>query len=106
VQKMVDSEKSGVIFSKDPMNLEENVVIEAVFGLGEGIVSGRINPDHYVVKGSKAEELEIESIKTSDKKIAIVRSSSGDNKTVKLTSEKTNEQVLTKGSSDRRVHSK
>jgi len=40
VQKMVNSEKSGVIFSKDPSYEKDDIIIEAVFGLGEGIVSG------------------------------------------------------------------
>lgn len=35
IQKMVDSDKSGVIFSKDPSQNKEDVIIEAVFGLGE-----------------------------------------------------------------------
>ena len=96
IQKMVDSEKSGVVFSKNPMNFKEDVVLEAVFGLGEGIVSGKILPDHYIISGN-AENFKIEDIKVANKKIAIVRSSSGDNKKVKLTDEKSNEQVLTKG---------
>ena len=45
VQKMVDSDKSGVIFSKNPTRKENNIVMEAVWGLGEGIVSGKITPD-------------------------------------------------------------
>ncbi|MEK6820678.1 MAG: PEP/pyruvate-binding domain-containing protein, partial [Nanoarchaeota archaeon] len=49
VQIMIASDKSGVIFSRDPVNKEENVVIEAVFGLGEGIVSGKIKPDYYLI---------------------------------------------------------
>lgn len=50
VQKMVTSEKSGVIFTVDPvMRNPYNMVIEAVWGLGEGIVSGAITPDHYRV---------------------------------------------------------
>jgi len=96
VQKMVDSEKSGVVFSKNPMNLKEDIILEAVFGLGEGIVSGKILPDHYIISGD-AKNFKIEDIKVANKKIAIVRSSSGDNKIVKLTPEKSNEQVLSKG---------
>src|SRR3989344_918225 len=49
VQKMINSEKSGVIFSDNPTTKEDDVVIEAVWGLGEGIVSGQIKPDHYVI---------------------------------------------------------
>jgi pyruvate,water dikinase len=49
IQKMVDSDKSGVIFSRDPTNNTEEIILEAVFGLGEGIVSGSITPDKYVI---------------------------------------------------------
>ena len=45
VQKMVNSDKSGVIFSVNPITHEDNILIEAVFGQGEGIVSGKIKPD-------------------------------------------------------------
>jgi len=50
VQKMVNSEKAGVMFTSNPLtNNREELVIEAVFGLGEGIVLGMIEPDHFVV---------------------------------------------------------
>jgi phosphoenolpyruvate synthase/pyruvate phosphate dikinase len=50
VQEMVLAEKSGVLFTMDPIRKRrDHMVIEAVFGLGEGVVSGMITPDHYVV---------------------------------------------------------
>ncbi|MBU4458809.1 hypothetical protein KKF60_02855, partial [Patescibacteria group bacterium] len=51
VQKMVDSEISGVAFSVHPVTQDENqLIIEASFGLGEAIVSGQVTPDSYVVE--------------------------------------------------------
>jgi pyruvate,water dikinase len=91
VQKMINSEKSGVMFSRDPVHKSDNVVVEAVYGLGEGIVSGKIKPDHYVV----SRDLEIKEIKTAEKKIALTRSSQGQNQTIKLTEERSKSQVLT-----------
>ncbi len=88
IQKMINSDKSGVIFSQNPID-NNNVVIEAVFGLGEGIVSGQINPDHYEVSGKKIVESRIEK-----KKIAITRNSSGQTVTVNLRDEKAKSQVL------------
>jgi len=90
IQIMINSDKSGVIFSRDPVTKDKNVIIEAVFGLGEGIVSGKIKPDYYVV----SIDLEILKKKVANKKIAIVRTSSGEEKEVKLTEEKSREQVL------------
>ncbi len=50
VQEMVLAEKSGVLFTMDPIRKRrDHMVIEAVFGLGEGVVSGMITPDQYVV---------------------------------------------------------
>lgn len=63
VQKMVNSDKSGVIFTKNPVSGADEIIVEAVFGLGEGIVSGKIKPDHYVV----SPELEIISRKIVSK---------------------------------------
>jgi len=51
VQKMVNSEKSGIAFSVHPITEDRNqIIIEAGFGLGEAIVSGQITPDSYVVE--------------------------------------------------------
>lgn len=50
VQQMLDPEKSGVLFTMDPVQRRrDRMVVEAVFGLGEQVVSGAVTPDHYVV---------------------------------------------------------
>ncbi|MFH0829843.1 MAG: phosphoenolpyruvate synthase [Candidatus Aenigmatarchaeota archaeon] len=53
VQRMVQSEKSGVTFTVDPANPTHeganHIVTEAVWGLGETIVQGLTDPDKYVV---------------------------------------------------------
>lgn len=50
VQQMVDSERSGVMFTADPATGDRDVVvIEAAFGLGEVVVSGQVEPDTYRV---------------------------------------------------------
>jgi len=50
VQRMVNASKSGIMFSANPVtnNLNE-IIIEAVYGLGETIVSGSVNPNTYIV---------------------------------------------------------
>ncbi len=53
VQTMVDAEKSGVLFTVDPVaRRRDRVLIEAVYGLGEQVVSGEITPDHYIADRS------------------------------------------------------
>jgi pyruvate,water dikinase len=50
VQEMVNVEKSGVAFSIDPSTgNEDTIVIEAAYGLGEVVVGGQVEPDHYAV---------------------------------------------------------
>ena len=51
VQKMVQSEISGIAFSVHPVTEDYNqLIIEAGFGLGEAIVSGQVTPDSYVIE--------------------------------------------------------
>lgn len=51
VQKMVNSQISGIAFSVHPVTQDRNqLIIEAGLGLGEAIVSGQITPDSYVVE--------------------------------------------------------
>ena len=50
VQRMVQSERSGVMFTLHPVtNDKTKIVIEAIYGLGEAAVSGAVTPDMYVV---------------------------------------------------------
>ena len=50
VQRMVQSDTAGVMFTVEPLTNERNkITIEAVYGLGEAIVSGEVTPDHYLV---------------------------------------------------------
>jgi len=50
IQKMVQSETSGVIFTIDPVkNDKTKIIIEAIYGLGELLVLGAETPDHYQV---------------------------------------------------------
>ena len=49
VQRMVDSEKSGIMFTTDPVSGDDSIIIEATWGLGEYIVLGEVSPDHYII---------------------------------------------------------
>ncbi|MDX1611066.1 MAG: PEP/pyruvate-binding domain-containing protein, partial [Candidatus Thermoplasmatota archaeon] len=49
VQRMVASETSGVMFTAHPTTGQEQAIIEAAWGLGEGVVSGQVTPDNYVI---------------------------------------------------------
>ncbi|TSC63638.1 MAG: pyruvate, water dikinase, partial [Microgenomates group bacterium Gr01-1014_93] len=59
VQKMVNSEVSGVMFTANPITKNrDEIMIEAGFGLGEMIVQGMITPDNFLVS---KDNLEIKS---------------------------------------------
>ncbi len=71
VQKMVQSQASGVMFTLEPVTSDSNkIVIEAVFGLGEAIVSGEITPDLYVVD---KDSLEIITKKTVNQESQLIK---------------------------------
>ena len=51
VQRQIDPVASGVLFTTNPMNGSwRELVVEATWGLGEGLVSGHINPHWYLVR--------------------------------------------------------
>jgi len=66
VQRMVNAEKAGVIFTSHPTTGEDEVIIEAGWGLGEGVVSGSVSPDHYIVdkKDFKVKKSDISTKRT------------------------------------------
>ncbi len=50
VQRQLQPEKAGVMFTVDPVRQRrDQMIVEAVWGLGEALVSGQVTPDHYVV---------------------------------------------------------
>jgi pyruvate, water dikinase len=51
VQRMVQADIAGVLFTCDPVRKRrDRMVVEVVIGLGEAAVSGAVTPDHYVIK--------------------------------------------------------
>jgi len=51
VQKMIQSDVSGIMFTVNPITNDKNqIVVEAIWGLGEKIVQGAYTPDHYLVQ--------------------------------------------------------
>jgi pyruvate,water dikinase len=50
VQRMVDADRSGVVFTADPATSDaRRIVIEGAWGLGEVVVLGQVTPDRWVV---------------------------------------------------------
>ena len=55
IQRMVDSDRSGVLFTRDPSAPldRDAMVVEAVYGQGEGLVGGELESDHFRIHRSK-----------------------------------------------------
>lgn len=67
VQVMIDAEVSGVAFSINPITgNRKQTVVNAVYGVGEGLVSGQLNADSYVIEN---ENIEIDIASKSSKLI-------------------------------------
>ncbi|HEY6685301.1 MAG TPA: phosphoenolpyruvate synthase [Propionibacteriaceae bacterium] len=75
IQKMIFSEVSGVMFTADPTTgARDRMIIESVFGQGEAIVSGRVEPDTYVLDKAGPRLL---SVRQGKQKFKIVRGPEG-----------------------------
>ncbi|MFH0970733.1 MAG: PEP/pyruvate-binding domain-containing protein [Candidatus Diapherotrites archaeon] len=92
VQKMVESEVSGIAFSVHPVTQDYNqLIIEAGYGLGEAIVSGQITPDSYVLEKKPFGFL---NKNVSEQKRGIFRLENGGNEWKEIDSEKGSLQKL------------
>ena len=75
VQKMINSEISGIMFTVDPNSELPHIIIEAGYGLGEALVGGKVTPDTYVLDKFHDKILSKRIAKQSWK---LVRGKSGD----------------------------
>jgi pyruvate,water dikinase len=97
IQKMVDSEVSGILFTKDPNTGENHMIVEAGYGLGEAIVGGEVTPDHYVVDGA-TQRIILKQL--SEQKVRLVRADGGGNRREEVAAGDRSLQKL----SDERIH--
>jgi pyruvate,water dikinase len=92
VQKMVESEVSGIAFSVHPVTEDRNqLIIEAGFGLGEAIVSGSVTPDSYVVEKTPRRVID-KNISTQER--GLFRVETGGNEWRTINEPKASSQVL------------
>ena len=92
VQVMVASEVSGVVFTADPTSVAaDRLVVEAVLGQGEAIVSGMVEPDTYVVQRSGPR---IASVRVGHQDRKVVRGPDGADQVVALSAEEGGARIL------------
>ena len=105
VQEMVDAVVAGVLFTADPLSGRRGrAVIDAAPGLGEAVVSGLVNPDHFAVDARTGDVLERAP---GDKRVRIRPSAGGGTERVDGAADPapslTDEQLATLARTGRRV---
>jgi pyruvate,water dikinase len=91
VQQMVFPHSAGALFTADPVTSNRKVAyVEASFGLGEALVSGRVNPDVYTVRDG-----EIVARVVATKQLAIHASPAGGTFERAIEPERQEQQALT-----------
>lgn len=92
VQRMVDADRAGVMFTVDPSTQDsDRIVVEGAFGLGESVVSGAVEPDTHVIRKS---DLALLETRVGDKRQRIERRADGTQVTVDVPAEQRRARVL------------
>lgn len=92
VQKMIESQVSGVMFTANPVNKDRNeIMIEAGWGLGELLVQGMITPDNFVLD-KKTLQVKTRDIQTQETMLVF---QDGENKEISVSKDKQSKQKLT-----------
>jgi pyruvate,water dikinase len=93
VQRMVNADKAGVMFTVNPINQDYNqMVIEGAWGLGEGVVSGTVSPDTYIVE---KDPLKVVNIYVAKKDTMFIKDENGETKEIPTPDDLKKKQVLT-----------
>lgn len=91
VQKMINSEISGVMFTVNPVTKNrDEIMLEAGFGLGELLVQGLITPNNFILDKHTL-EIKSKDIKSQDTMLVF---QDGENKELSVSEDKRNEQVI------------
>jgi pyruvate,water dikinase len=91
IQRMVDAEKSGVMFTSHPSTGEDDLIIEAAWGLGEAVVAGEVSPDNYVFDRASGD---LDSVTVAEKNTMYVKSETGETVSREVPEDKRTAQVL------------
>jgi pyruvate,water dikinase len=91
LQELVDADCAGVLFTRNPLDGADELVVEAAWGLGEAVVAGLVTPDRFRVgrDGTVLERL------AGVKDIAVVRSPDGGTRQEEIEGERIRKLCLT-----------
>jgi pyruvate, water dikinase len=90
VQRMVNADKAGVLFTRHPTTGQETIIVEGAFGLGEGVVSGAVSPDNYLVSAAG----EVLQVTVATQETMYVRGPDGKTAVVKVPADKRSARVV------------
>lgn len=91
VQKMIESEASGVMFTANPITKNrDEIMVEAGYGLGELLVQGQISPDNFLID-KKTLEIKTRDIQTQDTMMIF---QDGENREVPVPDDKKDKQAV------------
>lgn len=92
VQRMVPADRAGVAFTADPSTGDRShIVIEAAYGQGEVVVSGKVQPDTYVIDKASGRVIDVN---IGTKPFKIVRGADGRDAIVELAAAQATARVL------------
>ncbi|MGW0161047.1 phosphoenolpyruvate synthase [Mycobacterium sp. NPDC003323] len=92
VQRMIAADRAGVAFTADPSTGDRSrIVVEAAFGQGEVVVSGKVQPDTYVIDKSSGQVIDV---CIGIKPFKIVRGAGGHDELIELPAAQCNARVL------------
>lgn len=92
IQKMIQSEISGITFTVHPITEDRNqMIIEAGYGLGEAIVGGKITPDTYIVD---KENYQIQDINISRQEMMMIKTRNRGIEEIKVEEEEQRKQKI------------
>jgi len=94
VQKMINSDVSGITFTVHPVTQDRNqMIIEAGYGIGEAVVSGSITPDSYILDKKQLTMLDVSVAEQA--RMMIMKGAAGGLKWVVVPKAKQEKQKLT-----------
>ncbi|HEV8361825.1 MAG TPA: phosphoenolpyruvate synthase [Candidatus Thermoplasmatota archaeon] len=90
VQRMVNADKAGVLFTRHPTTGQDTIIVEGALGLGEGVVSGSVSPDNYLVSATG----DVLQVTIATQETMYVRGPDGKTAVVKVPADKRNMRVV------------
>lgn len=91
VMELVDADAGGVVFTRDPRDGSDQLLINVALGLGEGVVSGQAQADSFSLDSSSLEVIRRNVI---DKELMFVTNPDGETTKVPVPAEQRSEAAL------------